>query len=77
MSDESSELKRQDSSISLGDIEACLSVIELASNRGAIKPNEMGAIGNLYTRLDNFVKNATKMANERNTQMQENDTEEQ
>jgi hypothetical protein len=41
--------------LSLQDLMAVKSIIDVASQRGAFKPNEMVAVGTLYTKLEKFL----------------------
>jgi hypothetical protein len=44
--------------ITLADIASMISVIEAASTRGAIKADELVAVGELYNRLTAFMAHA-------------------
>jgi len=43
-------------SISLQDLVLLLNLIRAAADRGAIKADEMSAVGNVYEKLFNFLK---------------------
>ncbi len=42
--------------LTVQDLQALKSIIDVASSRGAFKPNEMTAVGTVYTKLDTFLK---------------------
>lgn len=42
--------------ITINDLTAMKNVIEMCSQRGVFKPNEMIAVGTLYSKLDQFLK---------------------
>lgn len=46
--------------LTVQDLAAFKTIIDLASQRGAFKPNEMVAIGTVYMRLDKFLEHAQK-----------------
>jgi hypothetical protein len=46
--------------LSLQDLIAVKTIIDVASQRGAFKPNEMIAVGTLYTKLEKFLGAAQK-----------------
>jgi len=58
MSETNSNQQDQDQSIELtvNDLNALKQIIDVASSRGAFKPNEMTSVGTVYTKLDNFLK---------------------
>ena len=39
----------------MNDLNALKQIIDVASSRGALKPNEMTVIGNTYTKLETFL----------------------
>lgn len=41
--------------LGVNDLKLMANIIEVVSNRGAIKANEMAAVGNLYNNLMNFL----------------------
>lgn len=51
------ESTEQDQSVELtvNDLNALKQIIDVASGRGAFKPNEMTTIGTVYTKLENFL----------------------
>ena len=48
--------------LTLNDLAALKSIIDVASNRGAFKPNEMVAVGSVYTKLEKFLDIAAKQS---------------
>lgn len=46
----------QEVGLSLQDISACVQIIDVVSERGAIKGNEMAAVGGLRDKLVSFLK---------------------
>lgn len=44
--------------LTLNDLNALRAIIELASSRGAFKPNEMVPVGQAYNKLDVFLNQA-------------------
>jgi hypothetical protein len=46
--------------ITLNDLASLKAIIDVASQRGAFKPNEMVAVGTLYNKLDKFLQLAQK-----------------
>jgi len=49
---------QQESGLSLSDLQGAVQVIDLASQRGAIRGEEMSAVGALRDRLSRFVESA-------------------
>lgn len=43
------------SGLSINDLQMIKNIIDVACQRGAIKPNEMVAVGNTYTKLEQFL----------------------
>jgi len=41
--------------LGVNDLKLMANIIEVVSNRGAVKANEMAAVGNLYNNLMNFL----------------------
>ena len=41
--------------LTVNDLNALKQIIDVASSRGAFKPNEMTVIGNTYTKLETFL----------------------
>ena len=48
--------------LTINDLNALKTIIDIASSRGAFKPNEMVAVGQTYTKLDNFLTLVSKQA---------------
>jgi len=47
----------KDSTINLNDIKVCLNIIDICSQRGAFKGEELSSIGQIRDKLDVIVKN--------------------
>lgn len=41
--------------LTVNDLNALKQIIDVASSRGAFKPNEMTTIGTVYSKLENFL----------------------
>lgn len=41
--------------LTVNDLSAIKTIIDVASQRGAFKPNEMTTVGQTYTKLENFL----------------------
>lgn len=48
--------------LNINDLAAMKSIIDIASSRGAFKPNEMMAVGQTYNKLTAFLEAVTKGA---------------
>jgi hypothetical protein len=48
--------------LSINDLNAMKVIIDIASSRGAFKPNEMVTIGQTYIKLTNFLDTVAKQA---------------
>lgn len=48
--------------LTLNDLAALKSIVDVASSRGAFKPNEMVTIGSVYTKLEKFLEIAAKQS---------------
>jgi hypothetical protein len=48
--------------LTINDLQSLKVIIDIASSRGAFKPNEMVAVGQTYTKLDGFLANVAKQA---------------
>ena len=55
--------------LTVQDLNALKTIIDVASQRGAFRPNEMTVVGGTYTKLENFLAAiaATQQANEETT----------
>lgn len=59
MSDNATQAPEQEQSpadLTINDLTAMKSIIDVASDRGAFKPNEMTTVGMVYTKLETFLK---------------------
>lgn len=50
------------SDLSINDLNAMKVIIDIASSRGAFKPNEMMAVGQTYNKLTAFLDSVAKQA---------------
>jgi hypothetical protein len=48
--------------LSINDLNAMKVIIDIASSRGAFKPNEMSAVGQTYNKLTAFLDSVAKQA---------------
>jgi hypothetical protein len=48
--------------LTINDLNALKTIIDIASSRGAFKPNEMVAVGQTYTKLSSFLEQVAKQA---------------
>ena len=48
--------------LTINDLNALKVIIDIASSRGAFKPNEMVAVGQTYTKLSTFLDTVAKQA---------------
>lgn len=51
--------EQQGPDLTVQDLQALKNIIDVASSRGAFKPNEMVAVGSVYTKLETFLKAVT------------------
>ena len=63
----SEELKQEapaaeSADLTINDLNAMKVIIDIASSRGAFKPNEMTAVGQTYTKLTTFLDQVAKQA---------------
>lgn len=49
------EAQAQGPDLTVQDLSALKSIIDVASTRGAFKPNEMMTVGQVYTKLEDFL----------------------
>jgi len=54
--------EKEDMDLSLNDLNAMKVIIDIASPRGAFKPNEMAVVGTTYNKLTAFLDNVAKQA---------------
>jgi hypothetical protein len=52
------EQSSEDTQLTLTDLNAMKSIIDIASQRGAFKPNEMVVVGQTYNKLVTFLQQA-------------------
>tara|TARA_B100000424_G_C22897796_1_gene477516 strand:- start:179 stop:475 length:297 start_codon:yes stop_codon:yes gene_type:complete len=64
--------------LGVADLKLAASIIEVVSNRGAIKAGEMAAVGALYNKLMNFLiaNGAVEVPNNKETTEEESTTQE-
>ena len=48
--------------LTINDLNAMKVIIDIASSRGAFKPNEMTVVGQTYTKLSTFLDQVAKQA---------------
>ncbi len=51
--------EQQGPDLTVQDLQALKNIIDVASSRGSFKPNEMMAVGSVYTKLETFLKAVT------------------
>jgi hypothetical protein len=54
------EVAQEPNELNISDLNAMKMIIDVASSRGAFKPNEMMVIGQTYTKLTNFLDSVAK-----------------
>jgi len=52
--------QEQSNDLTINDLQAMKTIIDIASSRGAFKPNEMVAVGQTYTKLATFLDTVAK-----------------
>jgi hypothetical protein len=52
--------QQESNDLTINDLSAMKTIIDIASSRGAFKPNEMVAVGQTYTKLSAFLDSVTK-----------------
>lgn len=52
--------QQESADLSVNDLSAMKTIIDLASSRGAFKPSEMIAVGQTYMKLSNFLATVAK-----------------
>ena len=58
-----SEAQKSDANdLTINDLNAMKVIIDIASSRGAFKPNEMTVVGQTYTKLSTFLESVAKQA---------------
>jgi hypothetical protein len=56
------EQPAQNNDLTINDLQAMKVIIDIASSRGAFKPNEMVAVGQTYAKLETFLETVAKQA---------------
>lgn len=51
---------QQSTELTLNDLAAMKTIIDIAAQRGAFKPNEMVVVGQTYTKLNVFLESVSK-----------------
>lgn len=54
--------QEQGAELNINDLNAMKVIIDIASSRGAFKPNEMLTVGQTYTKLTTFLDQVAKQA---------------
>jgi len=54
--------KTEPTELTINDLNAMKVIIDIASSRGAFKPNEMTIVGQTYTKLTTFLEAVAKQA---------------
>lgn len=54
--------KTDPNELTINDLNAMKVIIDIASSRGAFKPNEMTVVGQTYTKLSTFLEQVAKQA---------------
>ena len=54
--------KAEANELTINDLNAMKVIIDIASSRGAFKPNEMTVVGQTYTKLSTFLESVAKQA---------------
>lgn len=54
--------KADPNELTINDLNAMKVIIDIASSRGAFKPNEMSVVGQTYTKLSAFLDQVAKQA---------------
>ena len=55
--------QQQGPDLTVNDLNALKSIIDVASQRGAFKPNEMMTVGQVYTKLEQFLAAVSQQSN--------------
>lgn len=53
---------QQSNDLNINDLNAMKTIIDIASSRGAFKPNEMMAVGQTYNKLTTFLDQVAKQS---------------
>ena len=54
--------QEQSNDLTINDLQAMKTIIDIASSRGAFKPNEFAAVGVTYTKLTTFLETVAKQS---------------
>lgn len=54
--------KQDPNELTINDLNAMKVIIDIASSRGAFKPNEMAVVGQTYTKLTAFLEQVAKQS---------------
>jgi len=63
---ETQQQANQPVELTVNDLSSIKSIIDVASSRGAFKPNEMTVVGNVYTKLETFLAAVAQQAEQQN-----------
>ena len=67
MTDTVQQPQQESTDLTINDLNALKTIIDIASSRGAFKPNEMVAVGQTYTKLESFLAVVAKQAEAQKT----------
>ena len=59
---EQAQPQQNPNDLNIQDLAVMKGIIDVASERGAFKPNEMAAVGTVYNKLDLFLKQVEEQA---------------
>jgi len=54
------EAAQQPAELTVQDLQAIKAIIDVASQRGSFKPNEMMTVGQVYTKLETFLESVAQ-----------------
>lgn len=60
------EAQQQSVDLNVQDLNVLRSIIDLAATRGAFKPAEMAAVGQVYNKLNAFLESVSKQGQQQN-----------
>jgi len=60
MTDTVQQPQQDSTDLTINDLNSLKVIIDIASSRGAFKPNEMVAVGQTYTKLETFLNTVAK-----------------
>jgi hypothetical protein len=58
------QTQQESQDLTINDLSAMKSIIDVASSRGAFKPAEMMTVGQVYNKLSNFLNTVAKQSNQ-------------